>query len=231
MQNTHFAKHWSRNYTCLSPTKYKMHPSGTKILFWALFKNNENIWLPLYDNNNPDKKYFFCSKCEKWLIYGDTVSNIKRHLKSHLDKSDYHSSSNNSQNLDERLITDSNIAQSLSKFILLNGLPFRLIEDDYLKTIVPGFKNRKALSYNCKAISIKIINSIMKKFTFFSNICISIDEWKDLSSRSYLGVTAQAVSEDKISFYTLGMKPITEEVISGEVIYQILHFVLSHGLP
>jgi len=197
MQNTHFAKHWGRNYTCLSPTNYKMHPSGTKILFWAQFINNEDIWLPLYDNNNPDKKYFFCSKCEKWLIYGDTVSNIKRHLKSHLDKSDYHSSSNNSQNLDERLITDSIIAQSLTKFILLNGLPFRLIEDDNLKTIVPGLKNRKALSLYCKAISIKIIDSIKKESTFFSNICISIDEWKDLSTRSYLGVTAQAVSEEK----------------------------------
>jgi len=29
-----------------------MHPSGTKILFWAQFINNEDIWLPLYDKKS-----------------------------------------------------------------------------------------------------------------------------------------------------------------------------------
>jgi len=229
MQKSSFANNWSRNYQELSPTGHVPNPHNYKIEGWAINSQYKDIWIPYINENTPDKRNFYCSVCDKWLIYGDTMSNIRRHLKTHssIDQIINAESSGNSQENKDKQVSESQISQYLTKFILMNGLPFRLIEDENLKLISSNLKNRKALSQYCQTVSSKIVDLITKELNHFKFICISIDEWKDKALRSYLGVTAQAVSNNRLSFYTLGMKPIIVETISGEVIHQTLKEVLD----
>ena len=229
MGKTPFSSYWIKNFEGLSPTSNNPHPDGTTVSSWAMFYNNDCIWLPLSEGKVPDKKHFFCSKCDKWLMYGDTISNVKRHIKFHNGRNNDSRSENSSQEfgVNEILINETLFCQTITRFILLNGLPFRLIEDENFKSLSSSLKNRKALSLYCQSVSMKIMESIKKELGFYEYICISIDEWKDMSLRPYLGVTAQAVSKEKTSFFTLGMKPIIGETISGKLIHEVLNEVLE----
>ena len=135
--------------------------------------------------------------------------------------------SGSSKDNKDKALKEAKISQYLTKFILMNGLPFHLIEDENLKMISPNLKNRKFILQYGHTISSKTADLIIKELDHFKFICITIDEWKDKALRSYLGVTAQAVSYNRMNFYTLGMKPILSETISGGVIYQNLKQVLD----
>jgi len=111
----------------------------------------------------------------------------RRHLKTHsstVQIINEESSGNSKENKDKQ-VPESQISQYLTKFIIMNSLPFRLIEDENLNLISSNLKNRKALSQYCQTVFSKSI-VITKELNHFKFIFLSIDEWKDKTLRSYL---------------------------------------------
>ena len=221
---------WTANYTELTPSDYPDHPKGLQFNQWMRYINSVDVWVPMMSKDSLDKRYFYCTKCGKWLVYYSTKSNITRHLGTHSKEKSISIMENNPEDIEKgtKVILDSNtVSQILSKFILSNGLPFRLIEDCNLLKLSNSLRTRKSLSSYCKATSMKIVELIKKELLMFDNISIAIDEWKDKSKRSYLGVTAQAVSEERMNFFTLALKPLIGETLDGQLISENLDQILN----
>jgi len=59
MGKTPFSSYWIKNFEGLSPPRLNPHPDGTTISSWAMFNNNDCIWLPLSEGKVPNKNISF----------------------------------------------------------------------------------------------------------------------------------------------------------------------------
>ena len=221
MKKLTFGNQWLSVYTDRVPINPIEHPvTGVIYQKWLRYHLSPFIWLPLDISNSPIRDFFHCSNCNKWLFFGGTKSNINRHIKVDL----------NIQTFDEKVTPELNnqiIKKKLEQFILINGFPFKKIEDKYLREICSILPSRKTLSKTASDIASKIEKVIIKELSLHSECCISIDEWQDQLLRRFLGITVQAISPGKIDNYVLALELIPYETASGENLKNIIQYVLD----
>ena len=221
MKKLTFENQWLSVFTDRLPINPVEHPvTGVVYQKWLRYHLSPSIWLPLDSSNIPIKEYFHCSNCNKWLFFGGTKSNLNRHIKVDL----------NVQTFDENVTPELNnqiIKKKLEQFILINGLPFKKIEDKYLQDICSILPSRKVLSKSASDLASKIEKVIIKELHLHSECCISIDEWQDQLLRRYLGITVQALSHGKVNNYVLSLEFIPYETASGENLKNIIQLVLE----
>ena len=64
----------------------------------------------------------------------------------------------------------------------------------------------------------EVESEIQKTIVGSRFISIAFDEWTDLLKRRYVGIVAQAVKDNTISCFTLGLVPLKEMVATGDYI-------------
>lgn len=115
--------------------------------------------------------------------------------------------------------------------IAKDNLPFQTVENEgfqyLLKTAAPLYKvpGRKSVT-NLMEEKYELLSMVMKlKLSAVDAITLTSDVWTDtLNTRSYLGMTAHFVSEDKLEFVTLSVTLLEERHTAeylGEWLLQI----------
>jgi len=108
---------------------------------------------------------YFCSKCDEWRVISGSIANIKRHVDFHTkeeeDEKNHHILSLNSGIESERDYAFKFISKQIRKFILLNGYPFSVIEDEFLRAVCPNMPSREEFSRQVEVIAKKTETAII----------------------------------------------------------------------
>ena len=97
------------------------------------------------------------------------------------------------------------LSQHLQDFILLNGLQFSHIEDEFLRKVCRILPTREKIVNEIESIALSVENYIMKKIVDNYHISISYDDWTNGNQKLFLGFTTQWVKETKIKSFTLAL--------------------------
>lgn len=134
------------------------------------------------ENESPIMSHFFCSQCKRWYAFWSSIGNVKCHLQC------MHS-------VEEKHLEPSDILHCLYCFILTNGLPFRLIEDQYLSRLLHTQVSRQQLAKHCDAVAEIVDQKISLQLQAFKYSIGVFDEWTDNAARPYVGVTLHGITE------------------------------------
>lgn len=97
------------------------------------------------------------------------------------------------------------ITQAIAEMVCRDSLPFKLVEGagfiKLMKLVAPLYK------VPCRKTITNLIDSkyeekkalIIKKLGSVNSLCLTIDEWKDLQMKSYLGVTVHYIENFEIT--------------------------------
>lgn len=108
------------------------------------------------------------------------------------------------------------ITDAIAELIYRDNLPFSVVEGEgfgkLIKLLAPLYK------IPCRKTITSIIDGkyeekkaiIIKKLQSVTNICLTIDEWKDLQMKSYLGVTIHFIKNFKIVSFNIACEPLSE---------------------
>lgn len=182
-----------------------IHPNPNVTVFGLkCYDKADCIVVPIVDVNDTsvlNLEYYYCTICKgKWKKIAGTIGNINHHLKAkHANLA--------ALPADTQLSAADRIKLG-KKFVLLNGLPFSLIEDEYFGKLCPGIGKRKALSDSCSTIAAQIRNAIKVRLTAAINIWVTFDEWSDAATQEYLGVHAFALFNDSVKHYCIALQPL-----------------------
>lgn len=223
---------------------------------WYNFKDEHNhyLWTFEYEvpvpNGRPIKSFhretFYCEKCKRWLSVGSTRRNLTRHFPVHGDEDPLErkrlqeSQGNNLESQSQEDASVSNkpktivndpvagkkVTQMLIQFLLINSLPFILIEDSFLRTIC-NTCDRKTLTNYVSLIARLIRNSVKSMLNAAQYVTIAFDEWTDGASRRYIGYTVHCMYEWRFYEMTIEHFPIRQLHITGTYITQITQKVLN----
>lgn len=196
--------HFQRNSE-LDVREVLVHPNPNVTLFGLkCYDKADCIVVPIVDPNDTavlDLEYYYCTICKgKWKKVAGTIGNINHHLKSkHANLDDL--PENGILNAADRIKLG-------KKFVLLNGLPFSFIEDEYFGKLCPGIGNRKALSDSVTKIANQVRNAIKVRLTAAINVWVTFDEWSDAATQEYLGVHVFALFQDMVKHYCIALQPL-----------------------
>ena len=180
--------------------------------------------IPIVSNEDPNiinEDIYFCTICKKWLKVSHTLGNIKSHLKN------VHQVLTENQCM---TISEAEKAVLIRKFILLNGLPFSIVENKHLKALSRNIGTRKSLSRECSMIAERVRRFIKAKYQMGNHkIYIIIDEWTDPNSQNYLGVHATILTrENNWDTVCIAHQPLSEIHRNSEYISDILAELLVY---
>lgn len=108
------------------------------------------------------------------------------------------------------------ITDAIAEWIYRDNLPFSVVEGEgfrkLIKILAPLYK------IPCRKTITSIIDGkyeekkaiVIKKLQSVTNICLTIDEWKDLQMKSYLGVTIHCINNFKIDSFNIACEPLSE---------------------
>lgn len=145
----------------------------------------------------PDIEFFFCTKCHTWKKVGTTISHIKMHYNTISHNDEIFEKNNGISRKWQKKLTN-----SIELFILINGYPFRCIEDKNLK-VIPGLCTRKFLQSKSRKIANKV-RGVLKNMLIRCDYCsLSIDEWCDLTKKRFLGVSCHTKLEGQMKALTI----------------------------
>nr|CAI5842006.1 unnamed protein product [Callosobruchus analis]CAI5856383.1 unnamed protein product [Callosobruchus analis] len=108
------------------------------------------------------------------------------------------------------------ITDAIAELIYRDNLPFSVVEGEgfgkLIKLLAPLYK------IPCRKTITDIIDGkyeekkaiVIKKLQSVTNICVTIDEWKDLQMKSYLGVTVHYIQNFKIVSFNIACEPLSE---------------------
>lgn len=211
----------------IDPNTIQPHPRNIICFGFRCSQMIGYIMLPIIDDNDPtvvDTQYFYCDKCKKWLKTSGTFGNIKAHVRcTHHDL--------NGPIIPELTPREKGILTR--KMVLLYGLPFSFIENPILKILSPNSGGRHNLSAMCSRIAENVRRNIKNKYQFMNaNIWITIDEWNDTSSQSYLGVYANILQTNgQIDKLCVAHHPLSAIHADAPYISGVLHEIFENFFP
>ena len=237
MQRPKLSKHWLINYKEQAPilNDVEVPPSIGIISGWAKQKKCDFIWMPWDQNNILYENNFFCSKCKKFLSVGGSIGNVKRHQLFHSKKETVVITENIPLSQDTKVCEASTsfmnmLSQHLQAFILLNGLPFSHIEDEFLRKVCPILPTREKIVKELESISLSVENYIMKKIVDYDHISIAYDDWTDGNQRRFLGITAQCVKGIEIKSFTLALCPLLEKATGDYLNFLVIDVLKKYQI-
>ena len=223
-----FSSHWTKNFILEPPQNFEEEcPIDIKtISSWVHYNDAPYIWTTITLQDKINMENFYCSKCNEWRVISGSIFNVKRHIEYHRKDDEIENShqvlSLNSEISSEREKAFKYISKQLKKFILLNGYPFSAIEDEFLRAICPLLPSREDFAKQVEDIAKKTENGIKECIKRYKFISIAFDEWTDLLKRRYLGIVANAVSENTTNMFILGLTPISNITATGEHISKLI---------
>ncbi|XP_046472540.1 E3 SUMO-protein ligase ZBED1-like [Neodiprion pinetum] len=108
------------------------------------------------------------------------------------------------------------ITDAIAQLIYRDNLPFSVVEGEgfgkLIKLLAPLYK------ISCRKTITGMIDGkyeekkaiIINKLQSVTNICLTIDEWKDLQMKSYLGVTNHFIKNFKIVSFNIACEPLAK---------------------
>ncbi|XP_060810710.1 uncharacterized protein LOC132904401 [Amyelois transitella] len=127
------------------------------------------------------------------------------------------------------------ITDAIAELIYRDNLPFSVVEGEgfgkLIKLLAPLYK------IPCRKTITSIIDGkyeekkaiIIKKLQSVTNICLTIDEWKDLQMKSYLGVTIHFIKNFKIFSFNIACEPLSESHTMPNIYQPPLKIFVKNG--
>lgn len=141
------------------------------------------IYVPFdSETRTPIMSHFWCDKCSRWYCFHSSLGNIHHHLRCK------HQACHTE-------ISPSFIKHAIYSFILTNGLPFRLIEDQYLSQLLQFKVSRQQIANDCDRVAQIIDHKLSAHIQNFTHSVGVFDEWTDNASRPYIGITLHGILE------------------------------------
>ena len=181
-------------------------------------------------NEKVDTTKTYCDDCRKWIFKSTTISNILKHASIHSEywKTKYVERKSSSINSSITVRQNQSAADALTRFWLLTGLPFHLIEDEELADVSQFIPNRKVIKKTLLEMAEKTQEAIKKELNLSSAISMAFDEWEDSKARRYLGVTCRALIALEFRSYVLALHPLYDQHLSGQVLHNIIKEILDN---
>ena len=177
--------HW-QSACDVSPEDIGAHPLGIQMYSFRKYDDSALFVVPVDEQGKVHTDYFFCRICRKWLNISTSSTNIVKHInRKHPELTDEA----------RRDITDSEKIAAAKRFILLNCLPFSLVDDKDFKILCPNLE-RHALSNYATELAEFLIENIKNYIQNSISTVLVIDEWSSISSQPYLGITAHCLFND-----------------------------------
>ena len=165
----------------------------------------EHCFVPIFENE-PDFRMFYCTICGGWKKVSTSVAHIRVHFRSlSHDEDRYREEHEFSRRVGERL------QKGVILFLLQNGLPFELVEDDQLQ-VVPNLPCRQRLKCIATLTARKILAILRSILQEVEYCTISIDEWADLKKDRYLGISCHTMVNGHLKAFTLRHLPINDAI-------------------
>ncbi|XP_044739986.1 E3 SUMO-protein ligase ZBED1-like [Chrysoperla carnea] len=129
------------------------------------------------------------------------------------------------------------ITQTIAEMICRDSLPYSIVEGTgfrkFMKTVAPLYQVpcRKTITdlidtkYEDKKTLIK------QKLKSVKNVCLTIDEWKDMQLRSFLGVTVHFIENFEMKSMSIACEPLHDNHTGEYLSEMILKVCEDWGLP
>ena len=214
--------HWSKP-SFVSPSDVAPHPKSILMVSFRQFDDCPVFVVPVTLNGNVDAEYFYCRICKKWLCIRSSSGNLYKHLRrKHPDMIP--------DDGEEKSFSTEEIIAAAKRFILLNGLPFSLVDDPNFKILCP-YLERHQLSHYATTLSSLIQENLRGYLQAAIMIYLSVDEWTSISNQPFLGINAYCLFNDSYEVFTLDHKMLINEHNPAEIIaYEIYQTIQDYGI-
>lgn len=129
------------------------------------------------------------------------------------------------------------ITQTIAEMICRDSLPYSIVEGTgfkkLMKTVAPLYQ------VPCRKTITDLIDTkyeekktlIKQKLKCIKNVCLTIDEWKDMQLRSFLGVTVHFIENFEIKSMSIACEPLHDNHTGEYLSDMILKVCEDWGLP
>ena len=193
-----FASLFTTGYSPV-PVIFSDPPSelGGKIETWRQHRVYKDCFVPVI-GGLLSRTYFFCNHCRRWKKMNTSKQHIDRHFQTatHSDAI-FEAEHKISRDFAER------IQRSLVLFIIQNGLPFSLGDDEQLHKITTALPNHLVIRDTAISMAAEV-GAIMKSMLAKAEyVTISCDEWSDRLMARYLGISAHSMVDKFPRVFTI----------------------------
>lgn len=195
------------------------HPNPELTVYgYKKFDKAECILVPIISLEDTTKvctQYYYCTVCKgNWKKISGTIGNINHHLQSK------HPNLNQLQA--DIQLSHADQVKFAKRFVLLNGLPFSMIEDENFSKLCPGVGTRKALSEKCTSVAIQLRSVIKNKLHSANHIWVTFDEWSDSATQEYLGVHFFGLFINRVDHYCGALQPLVRTNLDADYLCIVL---------
>ena len=206
--------HWS--HPCqVSAADVHPHPRQIHMISFRQFDDNPLFVVPVDDNGNVHRDYFYCRICCKWLSISTSTGNINKHIyRKHPE-----------------LVTrvepfDPQKIAAAKRLILLNCLPFSICDDPNFRMLCPGLE-RHSLSNYASELSDFIIDQIKNYIKNAVSVVLAIDEWSSQNNQPYLGIVAHCLFTNTYESFTIDQLVLRNKHNPAEIIAHTIANVIQ----
>lgn len=118
-------------------------------------------------------------------------------------------------------------------FLLTNGLPFRLIDDQYFQ-LLPTLGHRNKLKEVSRKLARSGLNSVKQTLARVCYCSLSVDEWADVTRQRFIGVSCHTRLEGIMRVFTIAhysvataIGPDGRDHLNGKDVATIVHEVMK----
>ena len=151
-------------------------------------------------------KYFYCTICNAWK----RISTSTGHIRIHYDTASH----SNEKFLEKNQMTSAmacKMSKATTLFLLTNGLPFRLIDDQYFQ-LLPTVGHRKRLKDLSRELARVVLDNIKRILARVTYCSLSVDEWSDITRQRYIGVSCHTKLEGVMRVFTLAHYAVSSAI-------------------
>ena len=204
---------------------------------WYVCDGINGMAIPELNGERFINKYY-CFKCNRYLYFGNSTSNIIRHMRIHNPdlRKEYQNKLMKKYLGTTPEVTFNEkqqdfISKKIISFFILHNLPFQDIESLELKEITSKLPSREQISEIVRGTGPFIKKEISAIFQKTSAVYISFDEWTDSMCRSYLGISSRVLIDDKYSDFVISFLPITKSSNADNIADMIYNEIISYNIP
>ena len=201
--------HWV--HSCdVDPADVGPHPTGMSMISFRKYDDCPLFVVPVGIDGSVNSSYFYCRLCRKWLNISTTQSNFTKHVTRK------HPNLLKAQEQEIELTDDEKRAYG-KRFILLNALPFSLVEDPDFRMLCPGL-TRKGMSEYAHELSNFLSENLVSYLDSAVKVVLSIDEWSSIANQPYLGIEAHVLFDDHYEVLCIDHKVLINQHNTADIL-------------